>query len=129
MDGFSTLEYINVRLMEMGFPEYTLKPVRVQGTDSISFTGQNEYYFLISKSVPSDLVISSDNNVFTEAVNYSDFSFLCVQEFTGRIDITATGTIDLEFIRVIPRVNHHRAEQLYIKEIDSLIKEQLELKD
>lgn len=111
MDYF-LLAYIALRMKEMGFEDYTFELVRVKGVSEIDAT--NEYYYLTSKAVFASLIIRSDTNIFNEAADYSTFNFYGIQEFTGQILITQTEPIDLEFMRVIPRVPLDEDKQQFI---------------
>lgn len=69
----------------------------------------NEYYFLVEKTVDPTLVIISDTGCLTkkEAQNYSNYTFFNYKEFTGQIffECALPGIIDLEFIRCTPYKN------------------------
>lgn len=103
MDQF-VLEYIKMRMREMDFANYTFAPIRVQGTASVKIYAQNEYYYMVAKTIPVTCNIFSETNIFTEASVYGNFNFYQIQEFSGQIEIVQPGAIDIEFIRVIPRV-------------------------
>lgn len=119
MDNF-LIEYIKQRMQELGFENYTFQPIRVK-TDNLSMliNAQNEYYYLVSKEVPSSLMIFSDTNIWNESNDYEDFNFYSIQEFTGEIEIESFVPIDLEFIRVIPKVKPSPEQIcLYLKEFE-----------
>lgn len=111
MDGAYLIEFIKQRMRDLGYSDYTFTAVRfyptaVGGNARLNYIdAYNEHYFLVSKTVPSDIQIVSDTNVFDEGAFYADFNFYNIQEFTGRIKIISPTTdIDLEFIQVIPRI-------------------------
>ncbi len=65
----------------------------------------NEYYFLVEKTVPTSLRITSDTGCLTanEALNYSNYTFFNFKEFTGQIFFEAFPfAINLEFIKCTP---------------------------
>ncbi len=103
MDNY-LLKYIAQRMCEMGFTDYRFESVRiVSETDKVQINAYNEFYYLVSKTVPVSLVIASDTNIFNEAVAYNNYNFYQIQEFTGLIEISQSVIgIDLEFIKVIP---------------------------
>lgn len=98
------LEYIKMRMREMDFANYTFAPIRIQGTNSKKIYAQNEYYYCVAKTIPAGCTIFSETNIFIEAAVYGNFNFYQLQEFSGSIEIVQAGAIDIEFIRVIPRV-------------------------
>lgn len=103
MDSF-LLAYISQRMCEMGFSEFHFEPVHIAAdADNLQIQAYNEYYYLVSLSVPSGLIIASDTNIFNESEDYPSFNLYKIQEFTGLIEINQGYTpINLEFIKVIP---------------------------
>lgn len=123
MDSF-LIAYIAQRMKEMGFADFSFEPVRVK-EDQIN--AGNEYYYLVAASITSpSLIIRSDTNIFTEAVDYNKFNFYGLQEFTGIITLSEEDPInypiDYEFIRVIPRVplseNKQKTVYHYLQNIE-----------
>jgi len=113
------IEYIKQRMLELSFENYTFQPIRVKTNElSTLINAQNEYYYLVSKEIPSSTVISSDTNIWNESDDYEDFNFYGIQEFTGEIKIVSTVPIDLEFIRVIPKPKLSESICLYLKEVE-----------
>ena len=109
------IEYIKQRMRELGFSDFSFEPIRVKdAATDLEINANNEYYFLTSKTVDAGLIIRSDTNIFNEAVDYANFQFYGVQEFTGQIMISQPVAIDLEFIRVIPRVPRNDKEHAVI---------------
>lgn len=103
MDNY-LLKYIAQRMCEMGFTDYRFEAVRIASEGSnVQVKAYNEFYYLVSKTVPVTLVIASDTNIFNEATAYNSYNFYQIQEFTGLIEISqGVAEIDLEFIKVIP---------------------------
>lgn len=103
MDNF-LLKYIAQRMCEMGFTDYRFEAVRIAlEADKVQINAYNQFYYLVSKTVPATLVIASDTNIFNEAAAYNSYNFYQIQEFTGLIEISqGVVGIDLEFIKVIP---------------------------
>jgi hypothetical protein len=98
--------YIHNRMREMGYSKgFHMEAVYIRtSVDNKTIYAPNEYYYLISESVPPSLVILSDTNIFTDAAYFGNFSFNNFQEFSGTIEISQDSSpIELEFIRVIPR--------------------------
>ena len=118
MDNY-LLAYIKQRMREMGFSKFHFEAVRVTEPRIEAY---NQFYYLVSKTVPATLVITSDTNIFNEAVSYNSYNFYQIQEFTGLIEITQgvivlfpipididpipLFPIDLEFIKVVPVCNN-----------------------
>lgn len=100
------VQYAKKRMSDLGYDaEYChYEPFRVQNAAaSVRVLAYNEYYYLISPSVPASLVIISDTDIFSEGAAYPGFSFFGAKEHSGLLEISqAAGSIDLEFIRVIP---------------------------
>jgi hypothetical protein len=89
--------------------DYRVKAVRVQSAPAslnVEVPAFNEFFFLVAKTVPATLKIISDADSLapSESSVYSQFNYYQLKEFTGQISISATVPIDLEFIRVIPRI-------------------------
>ena len=89
--------------------DYRIKSIRVQSPPAslnAEVKAFNEYYYLVAKTVPATLKIVSDSDSLTpaEAAVYPNFNYYQIKEFTGQISMTAGVPIDLEFIRVIPRI-------------------------
>ncbi len=105
MDNY-LLAYITQRMAEMGYPTFHFEPVRVfVNAAKAVVEAYNEYYYLISKTVPAGLVIESDTNVFNEAAGYPDFTHYNVQEFSGLIEISQPAApVDIEFMKVVPEL-------------------------
>lgn len=103
MDSY-IIEHIRNRMKEMGFERFHFEPVFITASsNNLEIKAYNEYYYLLNSTVPSDLVISSDTNVFNEAASYSVMRLYRLQEFTGLIEIKqGTRRIQLEFMRVLP---------------------------
>ncbi|HEY0029145.1 MAG TPA: hypothetical protein VGC65_00190 [Bacteroidia bacterium] len=116
------MAYIEQRMRELRFTEYTFQPIRVQdASDTIEFFANNEFYYLVAKTLPATMEIISDTNYFTDAANYGDFNFYGIQEFTGHIKITGgVIPVDCEFIRVIPTLTR---EKLNTVDVDALLEE------
>jgi hypothetical protein len=99
--------YVKNRMRQMGYDKFSIEPVFInEVVDTKTINAQNQFYYLISESVPAGLVIIADDNLFNDATNYGTFNFNYLQEFTGQIDISKPVnpaiSLVLEFIRVIP---------------------------
>ena len=99
------LKYIEQRMSELGHSNYNLQSVVLDfetGVSTQSIKADNEYFYLISRTVPADVIIHSDNNLYFLAVQKT--STYIPQEFSGFINIesSAGDPFSLEFIRVIP---------------------------
>lgn len=118
MDNF-LLQYIAQRMRELDFKEYSFEPIRISDPAALEleFIANNEYYYLVSKTVHNSLVIKSDTNIFNEGATYGAFNFYQLQEFTGQISISCAIPIDLEFVRVIPRVPRNAKEEATIERL------------
>ena len=122
MDNF-LMSMIAQRMREMGFDEYSFEPYRALDltASKLQINANNEYYYLVAKTVVATLEITSDTNVFTtqEAAQYANFNYFGMQEFTGTIDILrgAGIGIDVEFMRVIPRVPRTDKEKVVIDQM------------
>jgi len=103
---FDILEYIKVKMTELGVKNYTLKPVYFNDTTStqLVIVPKNEYYVLVGDHAFAALTLFGEN----EIVNFS--SFAEYQAHTGfrhpimkeKFQITELPNIDVEFIKVIP---------------------------
>lgn len=64
----------------------------------------NQYLYLVQKTVPADLKITSDTGYLmpSESANYSNYTFHNFREFTGQVFITSGADFELEFVRVTP---------------------------
>lgn len=117
MDNF-LIQYIAQRMREMDFKDYSFEPIRVSSAAlELEFIANNEYYYLVSKTVHNSLVIKSDTNIFNEGASYGNFNFYQLQEFTGQISISCAIAIDLEFVRVIPRVPRNDRETATVDQL------------
>lgn len=95
--------FIDKRMKANGHSHFHVEIVRIKtAAPSHLISAVNEYYYLISPSVPDSLVIESDTNLFNEAADFANFELYGIQEFSGGIKITQAVPIDLEFIKVIP---------------------------
>ncbi len=116
-------------MLEMGFgKDYSFEPVVVTVADGGGMpcnpiTAYNEYYYLVNKVLPALGYIEGDNTVMTpdDIANYSNYSVAGIQEFTGNIvaDNQTGADVQLEFIRVVPRVNRADSELKYVEELFS----------
>lgn len=106
MDNY-IMAYIKQRMTEMGFPKYHFEPVHVfVNANKAQIQAYNEFYYLLNKIVPGNLVIASDTNIFNEAATYNSYTFYRVQEFSGLIEISqGAAPIDLQFLKVVPTCN------------------------
>jgi hypothetical protein len=109
MDSF-IIAYIAQRMEALGFKKYSMDPILVNlysvQTEYV-IEGQNEYYYLVSKTVADQVEIFADNNYFASAGSYIEVNYSNIQEFTGQIRITfpSLSLTALEFIRVIPQLS------------------------
>jgi hypothetical protein len=105
MDSNFVLDYIRQRMKEMGHDNFHYEPVHVfSATPAKNITAYNEFYYLVTTPLPAGYRIISDVNSFDDTS--SQLGVSGIQEFSGNIQITAlSGTIDLEFIRVIVSKN------------------------
>jgi len=122
------LKYIKQRMLEMGFGlDYTFESILVTvedggGSECAPIAAYNEYYFLVSKVLPAIGLnyIKGDTTILTvnEIVSYSNYSLFGIQEFTGNIivDNQTGASIELEFVRVIPRIKRSEEEAKYTQE-------------
>lgn len=100
------ITYIEKRMDEIGSKEFHLQPMRIEVESGISLqkiAAYNEYLFLISKTLPQDIIIQSDNNIFCSSVHQLDN--LPPYEFTGMVTIESSSSepFVIDFIRVIPK--------------------------
>lgn len=110
MDYF-LFKLIEQKMQDLGYvwPDYRFQSIRVVAPlagKSIQFPAYNEFYFLVAKTVPASLQIISETEFLTtdEAANYANFNFYQIKAFTGLVKIKSLAAIDLEFVRVIPRI-------------------------
>lgn len=124
MDYF-ILQYIAQRMRELSIEDYSFQPVRVQPSNplvpgSSTLTAYNEYYFLVAKTLAAGTTrIISDDNYFEEIqADYANYQFKGYEQFSGKIEITNSlnNPIDLEFIRVVPRLKVPEEKQQFITE-------------
>ena len=109
MDSF-IIAYIAHRMEMLGFKKYSMEPVLLVwnygGINEYVIQVQNEYYYLVSKTVNEGIEILADNNYFKPESSYISVDFAYIQEFTGVIKVNFPdwywNPIGLEFIRVIP---------------------------
>lgn len=109
MDSF-IIAYIAHRMEMLGFKKYSMEPVLLVwnygGINEYVIQAQNEYYYLVSKTVNEGTEILADNNYFNAESSYISVDFAYVQEFTGVIKVKFPdwywSSLGLEFIRVIP---------------------------
>ena len=99
-------EYIRKRMKELGFEDYHIQPIVLDinsGQTIQYFKAYNEYHYLVSEIIPSDLIIHADTNIFYS--NVQQFGAYLPQEFSGLICVESTSQdpFSLEFIRVIPQ--------------------------
>ena len=97
--------FIANRMNELGFSKFNMKSLRVNiesGQQIERFNAHNEFLYLVNESIPGDLIIHSDSNLFFSSAPQSG-SFI-PQEFSGLICIESSSVdpFQLEFIRVIP---------------------------
>ena len=101
------LQFIFDRMKDMGFKreDFSHRPEHVYSfTPSVIIQADNEYYFLMTMPLPSGYKIIANNNQYNDT--NSQLGISGIQEFTGKIEITAlSGAIDLEFIKVIVSKN------------------------
>ncbi|MCE9539044.1 MAG: hypothetical protein K8R85_07490 [Bacteroidetes bacterium] len=107
------MKLIEQRMNDLGYawPNYRFESVRVKSgiaLNAVNVSAYNEYYYLVAKTVPVSLTIVSDSQPFNEGAVYANFNFYQIKEFTGLIKLKALVPIDLEFIRVIPRIKEKR---------------------
>jgi len=123
------MDFIALRMKEMDFENYTFKPLIVNvpvvsGNPFLQINIQNEYYYLVSKTVPATLAIVSDQELQNadESAAFANYNYANQREFTGNVTISATGAaFILEFMRVIPRI------KLTPHDVDVLSEQQLEV--
>lgn len=97
---------------QMGYESYQYEPVRIKSSNtSLTIAAYNEFYYLVSFSVPASLKIKSDTNILTDVSGYNSWVFFHHKEFSGLIEITQSVPIDLEFIRVIPQIKNNHCNQ------------------
>lgn len=130
MDDF-LVRLIAQRMKQMDFEEYTMQQERVESATPFFGTvyvkqiaAQNEYWYLVSKTIPASTEIVSDTNILmaTESASYGNYNFFGIQEFTGDIVILTNGTaIDMEFVRVIPQEKKDNATDPFILQQQELI--------
>ena len=109
MDSF-ILAYIAHRMDMLGFKKYSMEPLLLTwsygGINEYVIQAQNEYYYLVSKTVNEGTEILADNNYFKAESSYISVDFAYIQEFTGVIKVNFPewywSPLGLEFIRVIP---------------------------
>lgn len=98
------LSFIRHRMEEMGYSKYHFETVLVELVGAGAkkeIKAYNEYYYLISKSVPDNTVIASDMHYF-KAKDYGDCVLHGIQEFSGMITaVRDAADAKLEFVRVI----------------------------
>ncbi len=92
-------------MKELGFENYHAQSLKLDieaGQSVQHIKAHNEYLYLINESIPGDLIIHSDSNLFFSAVQQSN-SYI-PEEFSGLVCIESSGmdAFSLEFIRVIP---------------------------
>lgn len=114
MDYF-LMKLIEQNMKDLGYswPDYRFESVRKVAPaagKTLDFHSNNEYHYLVAKTVPASLQITSDLDVLTtnDSVNYANFNFYQVKVFTGSVKIVALVPIDLEFVRVIPRIKEKK---------------------
>lgn len=122
MDYF-ILQYIAQRMREMSIEDYSFEPVRVRANIpgfSNVINAYNEYYFLVAKTLPAGITtIISDDNYFEETpADYANYQYKGMEQFTGNIELgnSLNNPIDLEFIRVVPRLKVPEEKQQFITE-------------
>ncbi len=124
------IPYLEQRMKEMGFKKFHFETVVVNNINFGNYgfgsgldlfwevlqsdnrygkyvkqiDASNHFYYLVKKTVSSDLKITSDTGYLlpSESVDYSNYTFHNFREFTGQIFITDTAPFELEFIRAIP---------------------------
>ncbi len=109
MDSF-IIAYIAHRMEMLGFKKYSMEPLLLTwsygGINEYLIQAQNEYYYLVSKTVNEGIEILADNNYLKAESSYISVDFAYIQEFTGVIKVNFPqwwwSPIGLEFIRVIP---------------------------
>ncbi|TAL55246.1 MAG: hypothetical protein EPN86_03450 [Nanoarchaeota archaeon] len=100
------MAFINQRMAEMGFKGFHFETEHlVDAANSMIVPAYNEFYYLVSKSIPLNTVIKSDTNIFNDVAGYLDYNYHKVQEFSGLIEIIQTTPVNLEFVRVMPYYN------------------------
>ncbi len=98
--------YIEKRMNELGFKDYHIQPMvlSIESGETIQhIKAYNEYLYLISEIIPSDLIVHSDTNLYFS--NVQQFGAYIPQEFSGLVCIESSSqdAFSLEFIRVIPQ--------------------------
>lgn len=101
------LSYIDHRMRAVGYKDYNLKPERIllnSTKTTINIDAVNEYYYLVTKSLPSGTIITSDSECFLSDSNTQGLELIIFKEFTGniRIEIPEDSAVIIEFLRVIP---------------------------
>jgi hypothetical protein len=103
-DGYLN-EYIRQRMQEKGYGSFHFEPVAVSATGNVpkQLAAYNEYYYLVTRTLPEGTVICGDQH-FVVARDFVNLTFARLHEFTGNISIEATADTVIEFIRVIPQL-------------------------
>jgi len=101
------LSYVEHRMKAIGFKDYNLKPERIllnSSKTTINIDAVNEYYYLVTKALPSGTLITSDSECFLSDSNTQGLELIIFKEFTGniKIEIPEDSAIIIEFLRVIP---------------------------
>lgn len=116
-------EHIKKRMEAVGMADYEIQTYSHTLVNAIAGTlnpinAYNEFYYLVARTVPADLIIMSDTHNFTlkDAQNYNGVDIYKLHEFSGLVRFeTNNYNQEIEFLRVVPTKNR-------VKEILSLDK-------
>lgn len=112
-------EYIRQKMGEQGYAKYTAEPIIVdQPVGPNYINANNEFYFLVAKTVHASTEILADNDTLqpSESANYGNYDYYKTKFFTGEILIGSTTTQKIEFIKVIPVTDRKESIEKYIDE-------------
>jgi len=103
---FDILEYVKIKMKQLGVKKYTVKPVYFKNLVSTTqnINANNEYYLLISNHPFASLTIICSDEItnFPTFAEYQAHVAYRYRLLTGQININQIPNIDVELLRIVP---------------------------
>ncbi|MBC8342394.1 MAG: hypothetical protein H8E61_00255 [Bacteroidetes bacterium] len=99
------LYYIKGIMHGLGHKQYHIQPLKLNidsGETKLHIKAYNEHLYLVSETIPADVIIHSDSEIFFSVAEQA--AGCLPAEFRGLLTIESSSNdaFSLEFIRVIP---------------------------
>jgi hypothetical protein len=128
---FDILQYVAIKMKQLGVKSYTCKPVYFKdlAAQSLNLNANNEYYLLLNATFAVGLTIfSSDEFInFPNPAEYQNHVAYRYQIFTGQIQVSQLANIDVEFLRIVPDGEQDISKEEILRRREILMQELKEL--